>query len=225
MADIRKHSSTSNVIRFTLKNSTTGQGLTGLTSASSGLIISTICDNEATATTYTVAGSNVETITTLGTFAAPSSSKCRFKEVDATNHPGVYEFQFADARFSVASAKRLIVSVSGATSLLGADYEVQLTQFDPYLAPLFKKNAAVDDFQFYMIDSSDHISAKTGLTVTAQRSIDNGSFGACTNSVAELANGVYSIDLSASDMNGSQITLKFTATGADQRMITIYPIG
>lgn len=132
MADLRKHSNTSNIVRFILKNSSTGQGLTGLTSASSGLIISTICDNEATATTYTAGGSTIETISTLGTFAAPSSNKCRFKEVDATNHKGLYEFQFADARFAVASARRLIISVTGATNLLDADYEIQLVSFDPY---------------------------------------------------------------------------------------------
>jgi hypothetical protein len=34
-------------------SSTTGAGLTGLTSASASLIISTIADNEATATAYT----------------------------------------------------------------------------------------------------------------------------------------------------------------------------
>ncbi len=134
MADLKKHSSTSNLIRFTLKNSSTGVGLTGLSSASSGLIISTICDNEATATAYTVAATNIETITTLGTYAAPTASKCRFKEVDATNHKGLYEFQFADARFSVASAKKLVISVTGATNLLDADYEIQLLSFDPYVA-------------------------------------------------------------------------------------------
>lgn len=130
MSDIRKHSSTSNVLRFALKHATTGVGLTGLSSASSGLIISTIADNEATATAYTVAGSTIETIVTLGTYAAPTATKCRFKEVDATNHPGLYEFHFADARFAVASAKRLVVTVSGATNLLDTDYEVQLTSFD-----------------------------------------------------------------------------------------------
>ena len=132
MADIRKHSSTSNLIRFTLKHATTGVGLTGLTSASTGLIISTIVDNAATATAYTVAGSTIETITTLGTFATPTATKCRFKEVDATNHKGLYEFQFDDARFSVASAKRLVISVTGATNLLDADYEIQLVSFDPH---------------------------------------------------------------------------------------------
>jgi len=132
MADFRKHSSTSNIFRFKLTSSADGTALTGLTSASSGLIISTVCDNEATATAYTAAGSTIEAVSVLGTFAAPTATKCRFSEVDATNHPGLYEFQFADARFSVASAKRLVISVSGVSGLFAADYEVQLTQTDVY---------------------------------------------------------------------------------------------
>lgn len=132
MADLRLFANTSNIVRFVLKHSTTGQGLTGLTSASSGLIISTIADNEATATAYTQAGSTIETITTLGTFATPTATKCRFKEVDATNHKGLYEFQFADARFAVASSRRMVISVTGAANLLDTDYEIQLVRFDPY---------------------------------------------------------------------------------------------
>jgi hypothetical protein len=132
MADLRKHSSTSNLIRVVLKHATTGAPLTGLTEASAGLIIGTIVDNEATTTRYRASSSEIETITALGTFAAPTSGKVRFKEVDATNHPGVYEIQVADARFSVASAKRMIVSWSGASNLLAGDYEIQLTQFDAY---------------------------------------------------------------------------------------------
>jgi hypothetical protein len=122
------------VLRVKILNSSvaTGAGLTGLTSASSGLIISTIADNEATATAYTVAASNVETITTLGTYAAPSSGKCRFKEVDATNHKGVYEIQIADARFAVSSAKSLLVSVSGATNAAETDVVIPLRDLDPF---------------------------------------------------------------------------------------------
>jgi len=110
----------------------TGAGKTGLTSASSGLIISTIANNEATATAYTVAAGNVETITTLGTYAAPTASKCRFKEVDATNHKGVYEIHIADARYAVSSAKSLLVSISGATDAAECDALIPLTQVDPY---------------------------------------------------------------------------------------------
>ena len=122
------------VIRLKILNSSvsTGAGLTGLTSSSTGLIISTIADTESAATAYTVAASNVETITTLGTYAAPTSGKCRFKEVDATNHKGVYEIQIADARYNVSSAKSLLVSVSGATNAAETDVVIPLRDLDPY---------------------------------------------------------------------------------------------
>ena len=109
----------------------TGAGLTGLSSASSGLIIAAIADVEATTTTYTVAGSNVETITTLGTYAAPTSGKCRFKEVDSTNHPGVYEIHLAVARYGVSSSRSLLVSLSGATNMAQTDFVIQLAALDP----------------------------------------------------------------------------------------------
>jgi hypothetical protein len=127
----RKLGSTSNVLRATLRNSSTGAGLAGLSSASSGLIISTITDNEATATTYTVAGSTIESIATLGTYAAPTATKIRFKEVDATNHPGLYEIQLADARFAVSAARTIRIAFSGAASLLFKDFVIQLTTVDP----------------------------------------------------------------------------------------------
>jgi hypothetical protein len=122
------------VLRVKILNSSvaTGAGLTGLSSTSSGLIISTIADNEATATSYTVAASNVETITTLGTYAAPTAGKCRFREVDSTNHKGVYEIQLADARFGVSNAKSLLVSVLGATNAAETDVVIPLRDLDPF---------------------------------------------------------------------------------------------
>ena len=120
------------VLRVKILNSsvTTGAGLTGLSSSSGGLIISTIADNESTATTYTQAGSTIESITTLGTYAAPTATKCRFKEVDANNHKGIYEIQLADTRF--AGGKSLLISISGATNLAECDAVVPLTDLDPY---------------------------------------------------------------------------------------------
>lgn len=128
MADLRTLGATSNRVRFTLKDKTTGQGKTGLSTATTGLIISTITDNEASPTVYTVAGSTIETIATLGTFATPTATKCRLKEVSPTNNPGLYEFQFANARFAVAGAKRLVISVNdGQSTILDADYEIQFS--------------------------------------------------------------------------------------------------
>lgn len=126
----RKNGATSNVFRITLRNATTGQGLTGLTNSSTGLVISTIADVEASATAYTAAGSTIDTIATLGTFAAPTATHCRFKEVDSTNHPGLYELQIADARFAVSNAKQLNVTISGATNLLCKEIVIQLTSTD-----------------------------------------------------------------------------------------------
>lgn len=84
-----------------------------------------------------------------------------------------------------------------------------------------KKNIALDDFQFLMIDSTDHFTPKTGLTVTATINLDGGAFGACTNSVTEVSSGTYKISFTQAEMNAKVIGLIFTASGADQRTITI----
>ena len=118
--------SKSNIVRFKLKKADTAQGITGIVFNSAGLIISTITDKEAAVTVYTTTGSTIEDITTLGTYAAPTALKCRFKEVDATNEPGLYELQFADARYAIAGSKTLVVSVSGFANLLESDYEIDL---------------------------------------------------------------------------------------------------
>jgi hypothetical protein len=84
-----------------------------------------------------------------------------------------------------------------------------------------QKNAALNNFEFLMVLASDHVTAATGLAVTAQRSIDGAAFAACANSVAEVGSGVYKIDFAATDMNGDIITFLFTAATADARVITI----
>ena len=72
-----------------------------------------------------------------------------------------------------------------------------------------------------MIDSTDDISGKTGLTVSATISKDGGSFAATANSVAEIANGIYKITLTATEMNADVVCLRFAAAGANDRFITI----
>ena len=84
-----------------------------------------------------------------------------------------------------------------------------------------KKNTAFNNFPIFMVDSRDRITGKTGLTVTATRSIDGSAFSSCSNSVTEISNGAYKINLSASDLNGDSIILKFTADVALTRVITI----
>lgn len=108
----RLRGSTSNMVRVFIPDNTssTGKGLTGLTNASTNLAIAYLRELDSVATVYS--GANIEQQTTIGTFQAPSSSaKCRFKEVDATNLPGVYELQFHDSAtiFGTADTSRNVI--------------------------------------------------------------------------------------------------------------------
>jgi hypothetical protein len=112
-------------------SSTTGAGLTGLTSASSGLKAFLMRELDAATTNYTAAGSTIETIATLGTYAAPTATKLRFKEIDATNAPGWYEVQAAQAIIGTGDASRFVSGMlSGATNMAPCAFEIQLGGVD-----------------------------------------------------------------------------------------------
>ena len=94
----RKRGSTSVIVRVFIPDNTvtTGAGCTGLTSSSTNLCVSYIREKDSSGTLYT--GANIEAISTVGTWAAPSSSsKIKIKAVDATNFPGLYELHFHDS--------------------------------------------------------------------------------------------------------------------------------
>ena len=84
-----------------------------------------------------------------------------------------------------------------------------------------KKNTALNNFGFVMRDSADHVTGKTGLTITATRSIDCAAFAACANSASEIANGAYKINLAATDLNGDFIIFRFTGTGAGDTFLGV----
>jgi len=73
-----------------------------------------------------------------------------------------------------------------------------------------------------MVDEDDSKTGLAGLTVAGQISKDNGAFAALDNTPAtELAFGMYYITITATEMNANTVTLRFTATGADDRFITL----
>jgi hypothetical protein len=84
-----------------------------------------------------------------------------------------------------------------------------------------KKNTAMAGFQFYLAQSSDHYSPATGKSVSATRSLDGAAFAACANSVAEIGNGWYKIDLATADLNGISVALSFAASAADSALFNI----
>lgn len=83
-----------------------------------------------------------------------------------------------------------------------------------------KRNTALNGFTFPMFSSTTH-ELQTGLTVVSQVSIDGGALTTTANSVTELGSGLYTLNLANSDLDGTVITLIFTASGADDNPITL----
>lgn len=141
-------------------------------------------------------------------------------EVDSTNLKGVYKVSLTASENNYS-----FVTLGGKSSTTGVvihpvswSNEITATLASGQIH--VKKNTALSNFMFTMTDSSSH-SPKTGLTVSATRSIDGAAFAACANSVTEVTNGWYKINLAAADLNGTVIALRFTATNADDRNVTV----
>lgn len=74
-----------------------------------------------------------------------------------------------------------------------------------------------------MYDSTDTRVLKSGLTVSAQVSKDGGTPAASTNAVAEIGTtGVYTLLLTATEMDADVVAVKFTASGASDAVVAIY---
>lgn len=121
------------IVRMALKRSdqtiNNNVGIAGLTNASTGLSISVGADNGTAPTVYTTTA--IQSIATIGTYAAPSAASCRFGVYDNVN--GIYELQFLAAVFAPgAGARSLIVSVNAVAglNLAQADKEIQLSVAD-----------------------------------------------------------------------------------------------
>ena len=171
-------------------------------------------------------------------------------QVDVTQLGGVTQSatdlkDFADAGYDPATNKVQGVVLTDTcttnTDMVGTDNaalasvctEARLAELDAANLPTdiaaiqtdvdnqgFKKGVAVTEFQFLMVDSSGD--PATSLTVSGTISKDGGAFVAITpGTVVEIGNGMYEIDLSPTEMTADMLTLRFTATGAKDRLITL----
>jgi hypothetical protein len=111
-------------------SSTTGAGLTGLAFNTASLTAYYHRDTDTTATAITLATMTVGTFTSSG-----------FKEIDATNMPGWY--QFCPPNAAIASgAKSCAFHLKGATNMAPLPIEVQLTAVNPDSATAFMTSVA-----------------------------------------------------------------------------------
>jgi len=117
MKRIIKAGTTSNVLQIFISDSTssTGAGLTGLAYNTAGLTAWYIRPGQTAATQITLAS-----ITTLGTFVSGG-----FKEIDATNMPGWYEFDPPDAAIATGAVS-CSIHLKGAAKMADLPIEVEL---------------------------------------------------------------------------------------------------
>ncbi|OQW51348.1 MAG: hypothetical protein A4C66_13990 [Nitrospira sp. HN-bin3] len=79
-----------------------------------------------------------------------------------------------------------------------------------------KQSTASYPLLFFMTDSTDHITGKTGLSPTVTLSKNGGSFASPSGAVSEIASGWYKVAANATDSNTlGPLTLHATGTGAD----------
>jgi hypothetical protein len=116
-----QQNSTSNKIRVNLQSSasTTGQGLTGLTSASSGLTAYYYREGDTSDTAISLITA------TLGTWTSGG-----FIVVDGTNMPGEYELGIPNLAF--ANLGMLQIFIQGAANLVEKPIEIAVVAFNPY---------------------------------------------------------------------------------------------
>ena len=81
---------------------------------------------------------------------------------------------------------------------------------------LLKKDDTSKAIVFLMVDSTDHITGKTGLTPTVTISKNGGTFASPSGTVSEIGNGWYKFTPAAADVDTlGPLLIHATATGAD----------
>lgn len=111
-----KKGTTSKLLRIFITDSskTDGSGLTGLVHNSAGLTAYYIREGAASATAISLVTATVGTFTSSG-----------FKEVDATNMPGVYELHPPNTCIA-SGADSVVIFLKGATNMASLPLEIQL---------------------------------------------------------------------------------------------------
>lgn len=147
---------TSKLQRVYIRTLSTGAALTGLVFNSTGL-----------KAYYHIEGAAAPVAITLVTMTVGTWVSGGFKEVDATNLPGVYELGIPNA--ALASGKSVIIMLSGFATMENCILELELTTYDPYSAngDLGLANALFPD------DATD--STKYGHFVTLMRALADNS--------------------------------------------------
>lgn len=162
--------------------------------------------------------------------AATALTATTATEISATNAPGWYWFDVSQAE---TNADALLFT--GKSNTAGIDIVANLLYTVPAnftalnidatgnvaIQARLKKNQALANFPFVMTDSTTH-NPVTGKTVIATRMIDGGTLaGGTLGAVTEVSDGIYRLSIPAADLNGNVVTLRMTASGCDDLVVTL----
>ncbi len=139
-------------------------------------------------------------------------------QIDATNLKGVYSFALTAGENNYSSV--LIGGISSTSGVIIMPIRWTNESDAKVVAGVtLRKNVAFTAFPFVMFNAAGNPTA--GLVVTATRSLDGAAFAACANAVTEVANGVYKINIAATDINANSVVFRFTAPGAKDTDIVV----
>ena len=122
---------------------------------------------------------------------------------------------------SPAATARVLVSLSATE--MAADKVTVLAhdaaggEWDDVAATIKTDDYA--NFEFVMYDSNGD--PKAGETVTAQKSVNGGAYGAATNAVAAVSGGTYKIDLTPDIPSTGMVSFEFTSANAKTQTVSL----
>lgn len=197
-------------------SSTTGGGLTGLAFNTASLTAYYHRDTDTTATAIALVTMTVGTFTSSG-----------FKEIDATNMPGWY--QFCPPNAAIASgAKSCAFHLKGATNMAPLPIEVQLTAINPDSATAFMTSVATVTTATNLTNAPTNgdltATMKTSVTTAATAATPTaaavtGNVGG--NVVGSVASVVASVTLAASAVQAiwDALTSALTTVGSIGKLL------
>lgn len=172
---------------------TTGAGLTGLVYNTASLVAY-----------YTFTGTNTAaTAITLATLAASNSaySSGGFKEIDATNMPGVYRLDIPNAALATAKGRSVVVMLKGAANMAPCVFEIELTGWD-------NQGVTIDSNMTKILGTAVSTPATAGILDVNLKNIANATVSSTT---AQL--GVNAVQISGDGTAADNAEAFFDGTG------------
>lgn len=188
-----------------------GSGLTGLTYQSTNLTWY-----------YYVEGQGAPVAVMLADMTLGQWTSGGFKEIDAAHMAGWYQLGLPNAALTaVSGGESVAMHLQGAVNMVPLPIELELTYVDGQVAIGIQRNRVFVNLPFTMLDAITK-QPVAGKTVTVLRKLDGGAWGVGgLNNVQDVLHGVYTVDGTAADCNGSFMSLLATAPDCDPTIIHV----